>query len=201
MIGCAPLKVGITGGIGSGKSTVCRLFAMLGVPVYDTDAEAKRLMVYDTALVSAVKARFGEECYRDGGLDRARLAAAVFGNREALNVLNSIVHPAVTNDFRRWAARCETEYVLVESAILFECSLKDEVDFSITVSAPEELRVKRACGRDGAQVEAIRARMRNQMDDAPREELADFVIYNDGVHMLWKQVLALDVRFRGATLK
>ena len=201
MIGCAPLKVGITGGIGSGKSTVCRLFAMLGVPVYDTDAEAKRLMVYDTALVSAVKARFGEECYRDGGLDRARLAAAVFGNREALNVLNSIVHPAVTNDFRRWAARCETEYVLVESTILFECSLKDEVDFSITVSAPEELRVKRACGRDGAQVEAIRARMRNQMDDATREELADFVIYNDGVHMLWKQVLALDVRFRGATLK
>ncbi|HIW97463.1 MAG TPA: dephospho-CoA kinase [Candidatus Tidjanibacter gallistercoris] len=191
-----PFKVGITGGIGSGKSIVCRMFVLLGVPVYDSDAEARRLMSSDPALAEAIRERFGTASYRGGVPDRKYLAAQVFGNPSALAALNGMVHPAVTADFRRWAAGCTADYVLVESAVLFESGLNREVDAVVTVSAPEELRAARAAARDHASAEEIRARMRSQMDDAGREALADYVVVNDGRHLLWEQVLRLDEIFR-----
>ena len=114
-----PLKVGVTGGIGGGKSTVCRLFAMLGVPVYDSDAGAKRLMSSDPALIAAIRERFGAASYRDGVLDRRYLASQVFSSPVALAALNGVVHPAVRSDFRRWAEELGAEYVVAESAVLF----------------------------------------------------------------------------------
>ena len=190
-----PLKVGVTGGIGSGKSTVCRLFAMLGVPVYDSDAGAKRLMSSDPALIAAIRERFGAASYRDGVLDRRYLASQVFSSPVALAALNGVVHPAVRSDFRRWAGELGAEYVVAESAVLFESGMAREVDEIVTVSAPERLRLERAVGRDRSSEEEVRARMRSQMNDAEREALAGHVIFNDEKHLLWKQVLRLDARF------
>lgn len=196
MNGGQALRVGLTGGIGSGKSVVCRLFAMLGVPVYDSDREAKRLMTADEALRTAIAARFGEACYRDGVLDRAYLAGVVFGNGEALADLNGLVHPAVRQDFCRWAASQQAPYVLVESAVLFESGLDRDVDRIVTVSAPEALRIARAVRRDGSSPEAIGRRVRAQMSDGERERRAHAVVWNDDVRLVWPQVLALDERFR-----
>ncbi len=163
------IKVGITGGIGCGKSTVCRLFAQKGVGVYDSDREAKRLMNADAALREAITRRFGEEIYSSGELDRKALAEKVFTDGEALKDLNALVHPAVMRDFDAWAERQESNYVLLESAILFEAGLQDRVDHTIVVMAPESLRVARAAKRDGCSEETIRRRIAAQM---PEEELA-----------------------------
>ena len=134
-------KIGITGGIGSGKSTVCALFADRGVAVYDSDSRAKRLMNEDAALREALSREFGAGCYAaDGSLDRAYLAAAVFGDAEALKRLNAIVHPAVREDFRKWAETQNGPYVLLESAILFEAGFESEVDATLAVLAPLEER-------------------------------------------------------------
>ncbi len=163
------IKVGITGGIGCGKSTVCRLFAQKGVGVYDSDREARRLMNTDPALRDAIAKRFGEAIYRSGELDRKTLAEKVFADSEALKDLNALVHPVVMHDFEEWAERQEGNYVLLESAILFEAGLQDRVDHTIVVMAPESLRIKRAAKRDGCSEETIRRRIAAQM---PEEELA-----------------------------
>ncbi len=126
-------KVGITGGIGSGKSTVCRLFAARGVAVYDTDAAAKRLMAEDEGLKEAIIARFGEESYTAEGLNRPYLAKQIFGNEEAREALNGLVHPAVTADFERWAEEQAGEYVVLESAILYEAGLDKHLERVVAV--------------------------------------------------------------------
>lgn len=192
-----PFRVGITGGIGSGKSVVCKLFALLGVPVYDSDAHAKRLMVSDRLLVDSIRERFGEESYCGGVLNRAFLARRVFGDRSELDALNGLVHPAVIRDFRHWAARSESDYVIVESAVLYESGLDGETDAVVAVSAPQELRANRAALRDGSTPQQVLARMQSQMSDAQREALAGFVIHNDERHLVWKQVLSLHETFRG----
>ena len=191
-----PLRVGVTGGIGCGKSVVCRMFALLGVPVYDSDREAKRLMNGDEELKAALVARFGTVCYVGEVLDRRYLAGVVFGDGGALADLNGLVHPVVRRDFCRWADRQQTPYVLAESAVLFESGLDRDVDRIVAVSAPEELRVRRAALRDGAAPELIRQRVRAQMEDAERERRAHAVICNDEEQLVWPQVLALDERFR-----
>ncbi len=193
------IKVGVTGGIGSGKSTVCRLFGMLGVHIYDSDLRARELMATDVLLIETIKEAFGEGSYRGTEPDRVRLAAAVFNDRSALIRLNSIVHPAVMHDFRLMAAQWEdagAAYAIMESAVIFENGLQEELDHVITVSAPAELRLERAMSRDGASREKIEARMANQMTDAERERMADFVIRNDGNTPVWEQVLNLDGVFR-----
>lgn len=192
------IKVGITGGIGSGKSTVCRMFAMLGTPYYDCDSRAKELMVTDKHLVGAIKAAFGREAYAGGQPDRAYLASKVFNDKDALARLNGLVHPAVIRDFNEWAASCPagTPYIVMESAIIFESGLEKEVDHTVTVSAPEEVRIERAAARDGAAREKVAARMANQMTDAERESRAGFVIHNDDRELVWRQVLELDSLFR-----
>ena len=191
------MKIGITGGIGSGKSTVCRLFAARGIAVYDSDSEAKRLMTGDAALRAAIAARFGAAVYgADGSLDRARLAACVFGDPAALAALNALVHPAVMADFAAWAERQAGPYVILESAILFEAGLEGSVDYTVAVLAPAELRVQRASRRDRCDEAAIRRRMAAQLGDDELCARSDCTIVNILEQELEPAVAQLDGRFR-----
>ena len=187
-------KVGITGGIGSGKSTVCAILAEFGVAVYDSDSRAKRLMNDDNTLREHLVERFGSEVYCAEGLNRIYLAERVFCNPEELKALNAIVHPAVMDDFDRWALEQEGSYVVLESAILFEASLDRRVDVSVAVMAPEELRIERAMQRDGAQREQIVARMNNQISDQERVERAKYTIVNIDIDNLRSDVEQLHRR-------
>ena len=171
-------KVGITGGIGSGKSTVCGLLSAYGVAVYDSDAMAKALMEQSAVLRESLCAAFGEECYNEYGLNRQYLASKVFGDEQSLTKLNSIVHPAVRADFRSWAEQQSGEYVVLESAILFEAAFETEVDTTLAVLAPVEERVRRAMGRDGADREAILNRIQHQMSDEELHARADRCLVN-----------------------
>lgn len=171
-------KVGITGGIGSGKSTVCGLLSAYGVAVYDSDARAKALMEQSAALRESLCAAFGEECYNEYGLNRQYLASKVFGDEQSLMKLNSIVHPAVRADFRSWAEQQSGEYVVLESAILFEAAFETEVDTTLAVLAPVEERVRRAMGRDGTDREAILNRIQHQMSDEELHARADRCLVN-----------------------
>ncbi len=193
------LRVGVTGGIGSGKSTVCRIFAALGIPIYDSDRRAKALMNDDPTLVARITELLGAEAYRNGRLDRAYVAGRVFGDRGLLEKLNAIVHPAVGADFTDWAEaqeRCGVPYALLESAILFESGFDGCVDRTVTVSAPLEIRVARTVARDGVDEAQVRARIANQADDAWRESLAAYTVVNDGRSSLMEQVFRLDKVFR-----
>lgn len=183
----------MTGGIGSGKSTVCRLFAELGVAVYDSDAEAKRLMT--TSLREVIIARFGAEAFEDGHLNRSYLAERVFSDAEALQALNALVHPAVMADFARWAEEQQGAYVVLESAILFEAGLEGSVDYTVAVLAPDSLRLKRTQARDGASEEAVRRRMAVQMSDEERCQRADFSLVNILMEDLEPMVRELHHRF------
>ena len=171
-------KVCITGGIGSGKSSVCALFAAYGVPVYDCDAEAKRLMEQSAELRDALCEAFGAECYNESGLNRAYLAAKVFGNDEQLQRLNAIVHPAVKADFAEWAERQRAPYVMMESAILFESKFDSVVDTSLAVMAPMEERIRRTMERDGVDRESVIRRIGHQMSDDELHRLSDRTIVN-----------------------
>ncbi len=171
-------KVGLTGGIGSGKSKVAELLRDRGVAVYDSDSRAKELMAGDATLRETLVEAFGAECYTDAGLNRAWLAERVFNNEEELRRLNAIVHPAVMRDFAAWADSAEGNYVVLESAILLEAGLESHVDAVVAVMAPKELRLERAMLRDGATKEQIEERMRNQMSDDERTERAKYAIVN-----------------------
>lgn len=190
------IKVGICGGIGGGKSTVCALLAEKGVPVYDSDSRAKALMNTSPEIVDAVKAAFGGQSYRDGMLDRAYLAAKVFGDEEALARLDAIVHPAVRRDFEEWAAEQQADYVVLESAILFESGFDACVDASVAVLAPHPLRLERAMQRDGAVRERILERMAAQMSDDELAGRADLSIVNIDREDLEHDVADLDRRLR-----
>ena len=190
------LKIGVTGGIGSGKSTVCRLYAARGIAVYDTDAAAKRLMAEDAALRRVIEARFGEESYQEGALNRPWLARQVFGDEAALQALNRLVHPAVIADFERWATEQLGAFVVVESAILYEAGLDRAVDKVVAVLAPERLRIERAMQRDGATEEQIRSRMAAQLSDEELHRRADVSLVNIFEEDLEAAVQELDSRFR-----
>lgn len=171
-------KVGVTGGIGSGKSTVCDMLAARGVAVYIADTEAKRLMSSDETLKRDIVALFGDDAYLNGELNREFLASRVFCDKEALQRLNGVVHPAVMRDFAAWAEAQEGDYVVLESAILFEAGLEASVDATVAVMAPVELRLERAMRRDGANREKIEERMRNQLSDDEHSERAKYAIVN-----------------------
>lgn len=158
-------KIGITGGIGSGKSTVCRMFCEHGIAVYDSDSRAKKLMQESGAIRQQLIEVFGEECYNAEGLNRPYLARCVFGDKDALQRLNNIVHPAVRADFRRWAEEQQSAYVILESAILFEAGFETEVDTTLAVLAPKSMRVERTMQRDGVTREEVEQRMEHQMSD------------------------------------
>lgn len=190
----AMIRLGITGGIGSGKSVVCRLLAMLDVPVYDSDSRAKWLMNNSSVLRERLQERFGSDIFGEGGLQRKVLAERVFSDREALAALDAIVHPAVAEDFLSWAAEREAEgfeIVGLESAILFSSGFDRFVDRCVAVVAPDELRVARAAQRDRASEEQVRARIASQMPQSEVAERADYVVVNDEQSLLWAQVLRL----------
>ena len=190
------IKVAICGGIGSGKSTVCQMFAERGIALYDSDTRAKALMNESEELRKALIAEFGEECYVDGVLNRAYLASKAFGSEEQLAKLNSIVHPAVKADFLRWAEAQEGEYCLLESAILFESGFDRLVDKTVAVLAPQTLRVMRAMERDGATKEAVEARVKAQMSDDELVARCDFAIVNIHLEDVEKDVAELNHRFK-----
>lgn len=193
------IRIGLTGGIGSGKSTVCRLFEELGVHCYDCDSRAKWLMQNDKELHAELIALFGADIYdKNGTLDRTRLAAEVFGNSERLAALNGAVHPAVGRDWERWCEAREAEgakYAIMESAILFDCGFDSKVDRTVAISAPEELRIERAAARDNAPTEVIRRRIEAQMSDAEREARAHHTIQNICLDTLREQVEELHKLF------
>ncbi|KAK6033559.1 dephospho-CoA kinase [Ostertagia ostertagi] len=188
------LKVGITGGMGSGKSTAAAVFASMGIPVYQADDAAKRLMNEDAALVAALKTTFGEAAYTNGMLNRSYLAAAVFNNPEKLNLLNSIVHPATIADGENWMAQQTTAYAIKEAAIIFESGSQRYLDYIIGVYAPATLRIHRSMKRDGLSKEEVNARMDRQMDDAIKMKLCDAVIVNDDQQALIPQVMKIHAK-------
>lgn len=184
------IKIGITGGIGSGKSTIARIFESIGYPVYYADSKAKSLMTSNEDLVSQIKQHFGEDIYLNTGeINREKLGAIVFNNKEKLAELNSLVHPAVANDFFRWAKEQENEIVFEEAAILFETGGYKRMDYNILVTAPKEERIKRTMLRDNTSREAVLARMENQWEDEDKIPLADFIIDNGGSVLVIPQVL------------
>ncbi|MCU0394612.1 MAG: dephospho-CoA kinase [Chitinophagaceae bacterium] len=187
------LKVGITGGIGSGKSVVSRIFEVLGLPVYYADAEAKRLMQEDGPLRQQIIRHFGEAAYRNNQLDRAWLAAQVFGDESRVRLLNSLVHPAVIAHAAQWmeARRQEQRYpyVLKEAALFFESGSAGEMDYIVGVFAPRNLRLQRVMQRDGAGRQEVLARMDKQIDESLKMKLCDFVLANDEQQLLIPQVL------------
>lgn len=186
------LKVGITGGIGSGKSSVCKIFEVLGVPVYYADDRAKALMTEDPDLVAGLIARFGADTYQNGQLNRPYLAEKVFNDKEALAALNALVHPAVAKDALKWHQQYQNaQYTIKEAALLFEAGSYKQLDQVIVVTAPKAIRIKRVMQRDGSTQEQVEARMDNQWPEEKKIELADHIIVNDGEHELIDQVMKL----------
>lgn len=189
------LRVGITGGIGSGKSTVARIFQVLGIPVYDADSASKRLMTEDEELKRQITGSFGEEAYTDGILNRKYLAETVFANIEKLKLLNSFVHPASIQNAEEWMKKQISPYVIKEAALIFESGSQKQLDFVIGVKAPFSLRLQRAKERDQAPAEQVKGRMKMQMDEDTKMDLCDFIIENDEQHLLIPQVLKLNRDF------
>lgn len=185
-------KIGITGGIGSGKSTVCRIFEVLGIPVYYADVEAKRLMQHNHLLKIAIRERFGHEVYdSDGNLNKIFLAKIVFSDKEKLALLNSLVHPVTIRDAALWAEKQDAPYVIKEAALMFESEAFHYVDKVIGVSAPEPLRIKRTMNRDQVERGEVIRRMKNQMDEETKMKMCDYIIFNDEQQAVIPQVLKL----------
>jgi dephospho-CoA kinase len=185
------LRIGLTGGIGSGKSTIARVFEVLGAPVFKADDAAKALMESDAAVKDALIARFNADLYREGRLDRAGLAAIIFHDEAARQAVNAIVHPAVRRAFESWSARQQAPYVLMEAAIMAENEGWRRFDRVIAVSCPEPERIRRVMARDGLTEEQVRARMRHQATEAERLAIARHVIVADGTRLEIPQVLAI----------
>jgi len=185
------LRVGLTGGMGSGKTTVAAVFAALGIPVYSADDAAKRLMNEDESLKAQLIEKFGENTYTNGLLDRAHLAAEVFTDKDKLTLLNSIVHPATIADGEKWMQQQTTPYAIKEAAIIFESGSQRYLDYIIGVDAPVTLRIYRSMKRDHLSKEEVNARLNRQMDDAIKMKLCDFVITNNGQQAVLPQVMAL----------
>lgn len=192
-----PLQIGVTGGIGSGKSTICRIFRVLGVPVYDADIRARQLMEQDQTLIDSIRQAFGSGSYKqDGSLDRVFLAQATFGDRNALAKLNGLVHPRVRSDFSEWSKIQSYPYVIREAALLYESGSHTTVDKMIVVTSPHALRIKRVLQRDTHRsLNDIEAIIANQMSDEEKRNRADFIIHNDDAHLVTPQVLSLHRRF------
>ena len=188
--------IGITGGIGSGKTTTCQIFEHLGVPVYYADVRTKELMAFGGPLKTKIVQAFGEQAYSGGRLDRAYLAKEVFNSKEQLSVLNGLVHPAVADDFDDWLEEHKNaDYVLKEAAILFESGAYQAVDFTVLVIAPEDVRIQRVVNRDGSTTEQVLQRIKNQWTQERKAKLADHIVNNDGFELLIPQVLELHRKF------
>ena len=185
------IKVGITGGIGSGKTTVAKIFEVLGIPVYYADDAAKRLMIEDIVLKEKIEQAFGKDIYDNGILNRAKLSSLVFNNPEKLALLNSIVHPATIADADKWMQQQTTPYVLKEAALIFESGSNKMLDKVIGVFTSAEQRIQRVMQRDNISEEAVKTRMNKQMNENEKMRLCDYVINNDENELVIPQVLKI----------
>jgi dephospho-CoA kinase len=186
------LKIGITGCMGSGKSTVSKIFMQLGIPLYDADSRAKQLMIESPSLVSKIKSIFGAEAYtEDGMLDRSLLSAKAFSDQQLLTKLNDAVHPAVYTDFNEWVIKQTSPYVMKEAALMYESASYKQLDKIIVVTAPEELRINRSMKRDNATRESVLKRMKNQWPENEKRKLAQFEIVNDEQQLVIPQIIKI----------
>jgi dephospho-CoA kinase len=186
------LVIGITGGIGTGKSTVSKFFELLGIPVFYADTEAKQLMQHDLTLIAKIKSEFGEQAYfANQELNRAYIAQLVFNNQDQLNRLNALVHPAVYGAFDLWLSKQNSVYVIKEAALLFESGSYIQNDYNILVSSPLALRLARVMKRDRVTEEQVLARIQAQFTEEQKLNLADFTIQNNEQELLIPQVLML----------
>ncbi len=191
-------KIGLTGGIGSGKSTVAEIFSRLGIPVFISDSIAKELQETDEQLKKQITDLFGEDLYSGDKLNRSKLAELVFADKKKLEQLNAVVHPAVAKAFEKFCeANRDAKYVLKESAILFEIGDDKNLDGMIVVAAPDELRIQRVMQRDGVEKANVVQRMNNQMKQEEKVKKADFCIVNDATQLLIPQVLRINETLSG----
>ena len=185
------LKVGLTGGIGAGKSTVADIFKVLGIPVYHADQEAKRLMQTNPVLIEKIRMAFSDKAYADGMLDRKFLSSVVFNDKQQLELLNSIVHPFTIQDGKEWMKRQTSPYAIKEAALIFESGSQGEFDSIIGVFAPTTLRIHRTIQRDQVEREKVLHRMEKQLDESIKMKLCDHVLINNEQTLLTPQVIAL----------
>jgi dephospho-CoA kinase len=185
------LKVGLTGGIGSGKSTVAQIFETIGIPVYYADNEAKRLMNENKNLKEAIIKIFGTDAYTNNQLNKKHIGTIAFSDPKKLEQLNAVVHPATKKDGEEWMRLQTTPYAIHEAALIFEAGVNERLDFVIGVSAPQELRVKRTMSRDNATYEDVMKRINRQQNEEEKIKQCDFVLINDEQQLLIPQVLAL----------
>lgn len=189
------LRIGLTGGIGSGKTTVAKIFEALGIPVYYADDAAKNLMNTDPALRTHIIKHFGERSYNNGELDRKYMASVVFNDKAKLELLNSLTHPATIRDAEEWMKKQTTPYIIKEAALLFESGANEAVDKVIGVSAPLPLRIQRTILRDNITEEEVLKRIDRQINEEEKMKRCDFVVINDEEQMLVPQVLELHKKF------
>lgn len=187
-----PLLIGLTGGIGSGKSTVAKIFNSFGIKIYNSDFEAKTIVNHDENVIKRIKQEFGDEVYKEGVLDSKILSDIVFNNEKALKKLNAIVHPAVKQHFENWVLKNKADEMLIkEAAILIESGAYKGLDKIVLVIAPEELRIQRVCKRDQQKEEQIRKRIESQMNDEEKMNYVDFIIKNNEEELLLPQVISV----------
>jgi len=189
------LRIGITGGIGSGKSTVAGIFGVLGIPVYSSDDASKRLMAEDENLKKNIITYFGESSYLNGILNRKYLASQVFNDPQKIALLNSLVHPATLNDAVKWMEKQKSVYVIKEAALIFESGSDKNLDYVIGVQSPKELRINRAMKRNNVTREEVEARMKLQLDEDEKMSRCDFIIANNEQQLLIPQVILLHEKF------
>jgi dephospho-CoA kinase len=185
------LKIGLTGGIGSGKTTVAHIFEVLGVPVYYADDAAKRLMNEDESLKQQIITHFGKDSYVDGKLNRSHLSALVFSDTEKTKLINAIIHPATIADAELWMSKQTAQYAIKEAALIFEAGAEKQLDLVIGVQSPLPVRVQRVMQRDNITEQAVLARIQKQMNEEEKMSRCDFIIINDERELLIPQVLAL----------
>ena len=192
------VMIGLTGGIGSGKSVVAKVFATLGIPVFNADEEAKRIMQTSTEIKTKLIEQFGTDIYNVHGLDKEKLASIVFNDSFQLQLLNAIVHPVTIQAAKDWAAKQTSPYVIKEAALIFESGAADGLFKVIGVTAPISIRIHRVMQRDGITKDQVDARMRNQISDTIKMRLCDYVIENNNQQMVIPQVLEIDKAIRAA---
>ena len=190
------LKIGITGGMGSGKSTVAKVFETLGIPVYYADDAAKRILNENEELKAKIINYFGQDAYNENGLNRSYLASIVFNDREKLDLLNSLTHPLTIADANAWFEKQKSPYSIKEAALLFESGAAEGIDYIIGVDAPRAIRIRRIMQRDQLTASEIEKRFSKQLQEDIKMKLCDFVIKNDEQQLVIPQVLALDKKFR-----
>ena len=183
--------IGLTGGIGSGKTTVCKVFEKLGIPVYYADIQAKLLMTSNSEIKNQLIQRFGEQTYINNELNRKYIAEQIFNNKENLNSINSIVHPVVRNHFKEWTKQQQAPYIINENAILFESGFYKDTNIIISVITPEIIRIKRVVKRDHTTIEAVKSRINNQISDEERVKQSDYIIENNNLKLVLPQVLKI----------